>query len=182
MLVRRGMSLVEVMVYCLLLALFSAIAFVSLPGRATRTTQELQDATSQASLALTRLVGELDNSLANTVTSDERSIYFLSATPEKGRLRYDSEGELLWQGWVAYVYDKPTLTRYWLPLASESVKSGVGKTPSLDQIRSGSSRVVARGVTYFSITRESTSFWVFQARVEVGAAFHRLRTGGGPRR
>lgn len=179
---RRGMSLVEVMVYCMLLALFSAAVFVSLPSRATRTTQDLHQATSQASLALTRLVSELDNSLASTVSNTDSSILFLSATPQKGGLRYDSEGELLWQGWVAYVYEKPTLTRYWLPLASESVKSGVGTTPTLDQVRKGSARVIARGVTFFSVTRESSSLWVFQARVEVGGSFHRLRTGGGPRR
>ncbi len=181
----RGMTLVEVAVYCVLLSLFSVVLFGSLPGASNASLEKLQDATVTANLDLTKLTMELSNSAAPSVTifSKPPGIAFLAAVQEADQpFTYTLTGEIAWIGWVGYLWDGSTLTRYWYPLKAPSLLASVGKVPTPDTLITGGTSKALRGrVSQFSVSLKEAGLWQVELQTEVDGHFATLTSGVGAR-
>lgn len=180
----RAMSLMEVVVYCFLLSIFTGAIFLALPGRITRDTQDLDQAGARGGIALTRLTRELANSSASSIeiTEDPPAIVFASAEPSSGSNSSRSFGyssdELSWRWWVAYVLEDKTLNRYQTSFGG----SQLSKPPSPKQVMAGAKpSKVADGVAEFAVKQPEAGVWQFYLRLEESGSFMQLQTAVGPR-
>ena len=182
---QRGMTLTEVMVYCVLLSFLSLLLFVNLPQAGNQSREDLRVATQQASRALNRLTLELSNSSASSVLlhSSPPGVQFLSAQSETGgSFSYTSGGELAWRGWVAYTLRGQELVRLWYPLPAPRARASVGSPPSLATMLSGGkSQVVCRGVRSFSALGAESNLWRAELVVSVGNSQTTVSSAAGAR-
>lgn len=177
----RGFTLVECIIYCALLALFSGAMLVSLAGSATSSTRELTEASTQAALAVSRLTLELDNSTKASVSTGSKPdrIVFAAASAEPSdAFKHDTTGAV-WNAWTAYLLEGDELVRYHLPLKQPIADLTV--TPSVTAVKGGQREVVARGVTRFAPTSPQVGLWAVELEVGEGDTLHTYRSAGAPR-
>lgn len=165
------MTLVEVVVYCMLLTVFSLMLFTNLPQRDSLTREDLRTATNQAATVLSRWAVELSNASASSisVTSSPPGVLFLSAQADRAtNFRYLSSGELAWQGWVGYFQQGSNLVRVWYPLPAATARSAVVTTPSPTMmLASGKSSTISQKVRRFVVTSPQANLWQAELRVDV---------------
>lgn len=103
----RGTTLLELLSYsALLIMLFGMVySVLALSLRYYHNAEDAGGLQNEAMVALNRVLGELSGTPARAVRADANGIVFLSARTADGRLRYDSDGNLLWQEVVCYYRD-----------------------------------------------------------------------------
>lgn len=173
----RAMSLLEVVVYCFLLSLFSVMLFLTLPVRNADSHMALQEANNEGAAALRLISRELANSSRSKLMVDSKGqgLSFLSGTPEDGgAFEYDTQGQVLWTGWLSYSVQKSSLVRYWRPFSKPSPLSSV---LALNQMGSVAPEVVIRDLQEFKVWEQPSgccnfrlAITVDRSSVEVGAA------------
>ena len=173
----KAMSLMEVVVYCCLLSLFSVMLFLTLPVRSGNSQLALQEAYNEGAATLRLISRELANSSRSKLVIDKSGdeLSFLSAAPEDGgAFEYDTQGNIQWTGWLTYGEQKFSLFRYWSPFSKPSPLSSV---LSLAQLGRGPAEVVVRDLQSFRVWEEPTGCCNFrltirveESSVEVGAA------------
>ncbi len=175
-----AMTLTEVIVYCFLLAVFSVTAFLSMPASQNRSLENLEHATTEMSLVMTRLSKEMSNSSRSRVivSTEPRGVVFLSAsTPAREVFTYNSSGELLWEGWVGYFLVKGELLRTWQPLKVPAVVASVGSAPMTQELLGARPVPVARGINEFRVVPEKGNVFRITARLEIQGSSMELQSG-----
>lgn len=180
-----GMTLTEVMVYVVLLSLFSVLLFTSLPTRNSAMSEDLRAAAARADTVLERIALELGNSSASSVLASQSppGVVFLSASSDGfAPITYTTEGEIAWLGWLAYLQEGDRLVRIWAPFASAVGRARVGQPPTLDALRKqGTATVVTSNVERFTVRTEEANVWLFDLRVSVAGNATTLVSGTGAR-
>lgn len=165
------MSLAEVVVYCMLLTVFSLMLFTNLPQRDSLTREDLRTATNQAASVLSRWTVELSNASANSiaVSSSPPGVLFLSAQADRSsNFQYTSSGELAWQGWVGYFQQGSNLVRVWYPLPAGAARSTIATTPTPSMLlASGSTSTISGKVKNFSVTSPQANLWQADLQIDV---------------
>ncbi len=163
------MSLVEVVVYCGLLTLFSIMLFTNLPHRDSVSREDLRTAANVASRILDQWSVELSNASGNSivVTTSPSGMIFLSAQDNRSsNFSYTSSGDLAWQGWVGYFQQGSSLVRVWYPLSGGTTRSAVASAPSPTvMLASGTSRTLSKNLKSFSVTAPQANLW--QAKIQI---------------
>jgi hypothetical protein len=169
----RGVTFVELLIYCVLLLLIIAAVYASFSiardyYAAAQIETEAQQAAIDASLGVSQ---ELAHAARNSIVLSESpaGVVFLSAKTDQGPFLHDqTTGALLWQRWVCIYLDTGTheLKRV-ERLLSAPVADIPGTTPTAGELLSDNTLghyVLGRNVTEFTrgITVDST-VW-FQVR------------------
>lgn len=108
---RRGFTLLEVMVYGLLLGIMMTAMYLLLRTtlgfmRETNATASLQASAQRTAVKITTELAQAHKGVGNIVANVEPSgIVFLSPRPGSGSTMYDNAGNQLWRQWVCYYYD-----------------------------------------------------------------------------
>ena len=165
---QAAMSLMEVVVYCSLLSLFSVMIFLTIPVRSGNSQMALQEAYNEGAAALRLISRELANSSGDKLS-------FLSAAPEDGgAFEYDTQGNIQWTGWLTYGRQEFSLVRHWNPFSRPSSLSAV---PSLTQMTGAPAETVIRDLQSFKVWETAAGCCNFrltirveESDVEVGAA------------
>ena len=171
------MSLMEVVVYCCLLSLFSVMIFLTIPVRSGNSQMALQEAYNEGAAALRLISRELANSSRAKleVNGSGDKLSFLSAAPEDGgAFEYDTQGKIQWTGWLVYAQQEFSLVKFWKPFSSPSSLSAV---PSLSQMGEVPAETVIRELQGFKVWQQPAGCCNFrltirveESNVEVGAA------------
>lgn len=180
-----GMTLTEVMVYCILLSIFSMMVFLNLPQHTNATLVDLHEATTVANKALTRMTLEIGNASASSVsvTASPMGVMFLSGSSDGyGSFGYTSAGELAWRGWVGYFLDSTRLTRVWYPLPAPVARSAVSTPPTPATMLAGGTRtVVCDRVSRFVVSLPEANLWECELTLRVTGSEATLISGAGAR-
>lgn len=172
----QGMTLMEVVVYCALLSLFSVMMFLTLPTRQNQATLALQEAAQEAAVALRKISQELANSSRSHVVTnkDPQSLVFLSAVPSDDReFAYFSDGAIAWTGWVAYLAQDGKLVRHWSPYSAPLAASKVGLPPSF-QTRGG--QAIVKSLSSISAAESAPKVWSVSLTVAADGSQIEMRT------
>jgi len=174
---QAAMSLMEVVVYCSLLSLFSVMIFLTIPVRSGNSQMALQEAYNEGAAALRLISRELANSSRAKLVVDRSGdkLSFLSAAPEDGgAFEYDTQGNIQWTGWLTYGRQEFSLVRHWNPFSRPSSLSAV---PSLTQMTGAPAETVIRDLQSFKVWETAAGCCNFrltirveESDVEVGAA------------
>lgn len=151
---RRAMTLLEVVVYCTLLSVFSAMLFLTLPVRNVGSYMMLQEASNEGTAALRMLNREIANSsrASLSINENKKELSFLSGVPDQGGpYRYDSQGRVEWTGWLTYARSNRSLVRTWKPF---SKPASVANIIPLNQMGSAPSEVVVRDLLSMKVWEE----------------------------
>lgn len=174
---QTAMSLMEVVVYCCLLSLFSVMLFLTIPVRSGNSQMALQEAYNEGAATLRLISRELANSSRAKLVIDRNGdeLSFLSAAPEDGgAFEYDTQGNIQWTGWLTYADQKFSLVRFWRPFNKPLSVSAV---PSPAQMPQAPVETVIRDLQSFKVWEEPAGCCNFRltirvedSQVEVGAA------------
>lgn len=108
---RRGFTLLEVMVYAVLLGIMMTAMYLLLRTtlgfmRETNATASLQASAQRTAVKIAAELAQAHKGVGNIVASTSPSgIVFLSPRPGSGSTMYDSAGNQLWRQWVCYYFD-----------------------------------------------------------------------------
>ncbi len=179
------MTLTEVVVYCVLLGVFTVMLFTNLPQRGNQTSEDLRLATSMAGKMLNDLTLELSNASSTSivVSSSPAGVQFLSAQRDlSSSFSYTSSGELAWQGWIGYFLQKGDLVRVWYPLSSAVDRSSAGTAPTAaTMLASGKLETIGRGVKSFVVSSPAANLWQIEIIFDVGGNQVTLSSASGAR-
>lgn len=110
---RRGFTLLEVMVYAVLLGIMMTAMYLLLRTtlgfmRETNATASLQASAQRTAVKITTELAQAHKGVGNIVAgTNPNGIVFLSPRPGSGSTMYDTAGNQLWRQWVCYYYDAP---------------------------------------------------------------------------
>lgn len=161
----------EVMVYCLLLSLFSLLLFVNIPRRGLTSSEDLRQAVASADNALERLTKELSNASATSVSavaSPPGVVFLVAAASPSTSFSYTTAGEIAWQGWVGYFLVDNALVRVWHPLPAPLPRSTVTATPTYEtMITSKNQGRLVGGVSSFIVSLPEANLWQFDLKMDL---------------
>lgn len=181
----RGMTLTEVLVYCILLSLFLLLLFINLPTRGSVSSEDLRQAAASADNALERLTKELSNASATSVSSvaSPPGVVFLVATNNgASNFTYTTSGELAWRGWVGYFLVDKALVRVWHPLGSAVDRSGVTTTPTYaTMVASKKQSKLIGNVGGFTVSLPEANLWQFDLKMSVKGNITTVTSGAAAR-
>ncbi len=185
-LAHRGMTLMEVLVYCMLLSLFSILLFVNLPTRDSASSEDLRQAVARADNALELLTQELSNSSDTSVTaitSPPGVIFLTGSARSETSFTYTADGQIAWIGWIGYFLVDKALVRVYYPLPSGGVaRSSVTATPTYaTMIATGTRNPVCADVEAFSVTIPEANLWQFDLRMNLRGNITTVTSGAGAR-
>jgi hypothetical protein len=179
------MTLTEVIVYCVLLSLFSIMLFVNLPNRGNATAEDLHEVATEADYALKRLTLEAGNTSATslTITKSPSGVVFLAANDDGySNFTYTNAGEIAWKGWVGYFLQGDDLIRVWYPFKSGVARAAVTTAPNpSEMIASESRQVLCDKVTSFSIINAEANLWQFELKLNIDGSQATLTSGAAAR-
>jgi hypothetical protein len=179
----RGLSLVEMMVYCVLLSLFATIFFISLPVRNNAGVENLSLSAERAGTLLNKLHQGIANSAVGKVSSLKggQGIIFLSATnAATEKFQYSDSGALLWRQWEYYLLDGEQIVHSSLPLEKASKLSATGVPPDLNSSSGIQKEVFASGVKGFEVAQDEGA-WSLRLVLEVDGSTYQIETAARPR-
>lgn len=107
----RGFTLLEVMVYALLLGIMMTALYMLLRTtlgfmRETNATASLQASAQKTAVKITTELAQAHKGASNIIAgTSPNGVVFLSPRPGSGNTMYDSNGNQLWRQWVCYYYD-----------------------------------------------------------------------------
>lgn len=163
--VRRslGFTLVELVVYCGLLSIFTAVFVFSLPSRDNKTLENLSSSAEQSGLVLSKLSTEIANSTSArlTIAEDGKGVGFPSAVDETHRsYAYDASGSLVWRAWVCYVLKGSVLDRFESSLAKPLVLDALPTFPGISAMAGGRVSLACPEVVEFSVASSKSALLV----------------------
>jgi type II secretory pathway pseudopilin PulG len=154
-----GFTLVETMVACVLLGLATTIMATFLVdfSRQAARYQNRQELVLGVEKVIMRMVDQLSDSRASLVTADSTlgGVYFpVADSPSESSVRFDSNGNVMWQRWMAWGYDRSASTVYesQLALANPTYDSAVLLKSLTSLPSSWTRRIWASRVQSFSVT------------------------------
>ena len=171
------MTLMEVVVYCALLSLFSIMMFLTLPTRSSQATLALQEAAQEAAVALRKISQELANSSRSHVSSSKEPpwLTFPSAVPKDDReFAYFSDGGIAWTGWVAYLAQDGKLMRHWSPYSAPTASSKLGLPPSFGNTKGG--QPIVKALSSISAHESAPKVWTIALTVAADGSEIEMRT------
>jgi len=165
---QTGVTLVEVIVYCFMLGLLVAAIYSVLTGSVTyylvgANAIQLQQCAASAATRVTRELAESDPGSVVTTSTPPSLIFASPRTSPYGTYAYNSNGNLLWQGWVCYSIGSangaPALLRRELMLASPvSAPPAASSAPSLATLNGSTGPAVSwTGFSVSSFSATGTS-------------------------
>ena len=179
------MTLTEVVVYCVLLGVFTVMLFTNLPQRGNQASEDLRLATTVTGKILSDLTLELSNASSTSVAVSQSpvGIQFLSAQQNlASSFSYTSGGELAWRGWIGYFLRKGDLIRVWYPLSAAVERSSVGTAPTAaTMLASGKIETIARGVKTLVVSSPAANLWQIEIVFDVGGSQVTLSSAAGAR-
>lgn len=149
---RRGLTLLEMLIYASLLLFILAMVYSSLVMgvRAYRSTENLADVQQKALTAMRTIVEEAASSPATSLRVEAAAFLFLSARDAAGRIHYAADGRALWQKWVLFYFDPTTSTVYRKELALVPSANPPGVVPSVATLRDNPALAPLRVATRIS--------------------------------
>ncbi len=174
----KGLSLIETVIFCSLLSLFSVVAFLSLPGRSNRASLALQEASQEGGIALRKLTNELANSSTASVRTldPQTGLVFLTAVPDGGiEFQYSSKGEIEWSGWVAYIEQDGALVRHSFPFSQVSYLNTT-EAPRFGSYRYSGGQPMVRSLASLQFKEDAPGLWQIYLTVSVESSKMELRT------
>ena len=159
----RGFTLVELVVYCGLLSIFTAVFVFSLPSRDNKTLENLSYSAEQSGLVLSKLSNEIANSTSArlTIAYDGKGLGYPSAVDETHRsYAYDSGGNLIWRAWICYVLKGTELDRIESTLAKSVALDALPPFPGVDAMTGGRVGLACPDVTEFNVVSSKSALLV----------------------
>lgn len=179
-----GLTLMEVVVHCVLLSLFTIIVFGSIPRRQTDSMRELQQASMEANQALTEIGLDLANGNGRIVHLQNPPTLAIPVASQDRRTPFvhTSAGETLWYGWAVYRLEGDRLYRYYQAFPEPTVSARIAAEPGLELLpTSGAREVVARHLSSFQTTLVKPGLWQVSMSVALGDSEAKLSFRGRPR-
>lgn len=167
----RGFTLSELTVYMALLGVlltgtYAAFALSLRYFTVARTATDLQ---SQAQQTVLHLVSELADSSGFSITyvngSTSAGIQFLSPRDRLGNFQQDTSGNILWQKWICYRWDRTSGNLVRMTYYLDTPVAVVTSTPyTVTTFPSTTAKIVGRNLTTLSFA--GTDSVIIQARFE----------------
>lgn len=157
-----GFTLVELVVYCGLLTLFTTVFVFSVPSRDNVSLENLTYSAERSGLVFARMHRDFSNSGGSAVIlGSGKGLAFPSSIDSTVReFEYDSSGALLWRTWVAYLLDRNKLYRYELPLEKAVTLESVGAFPGVDYLARGRAEMACSDVVEFKVEQVKSAYRV----------------------
>lgn len=178
---RKGLTLSELMIYIALAGIVLTGVFGVLTGsmRYYRQTRRMTEMYSDALIILSNVSNDISETTGNSVSMDSSGtsawIAFASSkTVTTGTFSFNSDGDVLWEKWVAYYIETDTdgtkkLVRKEIPFSSSAVSPGKAPYSSRSALESASSRykkIIAEGVDTFEI-KQGDSVNCYEIKVKL---------------
>lgn len=159
----RGFTLVELVVYCGLLSIFTAVFVFSLPSRDNKTLENLSYSAEQSGLVLAKLSKEIANSSSArlVIVENGKGLGYPSAMDEThGSYAYDAAGNLTWRAWVCYLLKGSALDRMESPLAKPLTLDALPVFPGVAAMTGGRVSLACADVAEFSVVSSKSALLV----------------------
>jgi len=179
----RGFTLIETMVYCVLLALFTTIFFLALPTRSNISSENLSYSVERASMALSEINQAISNSVQGKVFIQNQgsTLVTLSATDsEQTRFTYNSSGQVMWRQWDYYILEKGQLLRAQSSLKTSMTASDAGDPPLAELSELKQTGLLANDVEAFKVSATSDGF-LTQIELDTAGSSVAIETFSRPR-
>lgn len=160
---RPGFTLIELVVYCGLLSIFTAVFVFSLPSRDNKTLENLSYSAEQSGLVLSQMSRELSNSSAarTSIVEAGKGVGFPTAIDDTHPVyTYDAAGSLIWRNWVAYYLKGTSLSRYEASLNKAVTIDAVPAFPGFSAMSTGRVGLVCPDVDEFRVELSKSTYLV----------------------